>query len=334
MKKIVSGLQATNSLTIGNYIGSIKNFLELQDKNNLYIFIADLHSITTPFIPKELDENRKSIAALYQACGLDFVKNKIFYQSRIVEHSHLGYIFMCHSNLGELNRMTQFKSKSIKQSNRTETIPTGLLIYPCLMAADILLYDADIVPVGEDQKQHIELTKVLASRFNKKYNTKIFKIPEFFPPKIGGKIMDLQDPTIKMSKSNTNKKGTIFLLDEIDEIRKKIMSAKTDSLNKVKFDIKNQPGISNLITIYASLSNLSIKEIESKFKDKEYGDFKKELANIVCDFVLKIQNQYNKIIKKNDLEKLLEDNAIFCKKEAVEKINNIHKIIGLYNGQK
>ncbi|MGL5591487.1 MAG: tryptophan--tRNA ligase [Mycoplasmoidaceae bacterium] len=332
MKKIISGLQATDSLTLGNYIGSIKSLVELQEKNNLYVFIADLHSITVPIDPQDLERNRKSIVCLYKACGLDFEKSRIFYQSSIIEHSHLAYLLMCNSNLGELNRMNQFKSKSIKQSNKTETIPTGLLIYPCLMAADILLYDADIVPVGNDQKQHIELTKILADRFNKKYKSQIFKIPEFYPPKVGGKIMDLLNPTIKMSKSNEDKKGTIFLLDKIEDIRKKIMGSKTDSLNNIKFDIENQPGISNLLTIYSSLSGISILEIEKKYVGKSYGELKKDLADIVCSFVKNIQDKYNDAKNDKKIDNQLKSNTNICQKEANDKIKKIHKIMGLEYG--
>ncbi|MGL5640227.1 MAG: tryptophan--tRNA ligase [Mycoplasmoidaceae bacterium] len=332
MKKIISGLQATDSLTLGNYIGSIKSLVELQDKNNLYVFIADLHSITVPINPKDLEKNRKSIVCLYRACGLDFEKNKIFYQSSVFEHSHLAYLLMCNSNLGELNRMNQFKSKSLKQSNKTETIPTGLLIYPCLMAADILLYDADIVPVGNDQKQHIELTKILADRFNKKYKSEIFKIPEFYPPKVGGKIMDLLNPEVKMSKSSDNKKGTIFLLDKVEDVRKKIMGSKTDSLENIKFDLVNQPGISNLLTIYSSLSGISINEIEKKYIGKNYGVLKKDLADIVCDFIQDIQNKYNEAKNNKKIDDILKLNADICKKEANEKIRKIHKIMGLEYG--
>ncbi|MGL5246233.1 MAG: tryptophan--tRNA ligase [Mycoplasmoidaceae bacterium] len=332
MKKIISGLQATNSLTLGNYIGSIKSLVELQDNNNLYVFVADLHSITVPIDTKDLEKNRKSIVCLYKACGLDFDKSRIFYQSSVIEHSHLAYLLMCNSNLGELNRMNQFKNKSLKQSNKTETIPTGLLIYPCLMAADILLYDADIVPVGNDQKQHIELTKILADRFNKKYKSQIFKIPEFFPPKVGGKIMDLLDPTVKMSKSSKNKNGTIFLLDKVEDIRNKIMGSKTDSLNNVKFDIENQPGISNLLTIYSSLSGISIKELEKKYIGKNYGELKRDIADIVCNFIKDIQNKYNDAKNDKKTDDQLKSNADMCKKEANHKIKKIHKIMGLEYG--
>lgn len=333
MKIVVSGIQSTNMLTIGNYLGALKNFINFQNENKLFIFIADLHSITVDFNPNELEKNRKSIAALYLACGLDSKNNYIFYQSSVIEHTHLSYLLLCHSYLGELNRMTQFKDKSLKmtKSNQTINIPTGLLIYPTLMAADILLYDADIVPVGKDQTQHMELTRDLAIRFNKKYKTNVFKIPEIYSPKIGAKIMDLQNPEIKMSKSNQNQKGTIFLLEPLESVRKKILSAKTDSFDKVKYDIENQPGISNLITIYNGFTNLPIEKIEKKYENKKYGDFKKDLAEIVCNELEKIQSKYNKIINDKNFENDLKNNGIKCKEIANKKIKEIHKILGLYN---
>lgn len=332
MKIIVSGIQSTNMLTIGNYLGALKNFIDFQNENKLFIFIADLHSITVDFNPLELEKNRKSIAALYFACGLDIKKNYIFYQSSVIEHTHLSYLLLCHSYLGELNRMTQFKDKSIKmtKSNQTINIPTGLLIYPTLMAADILLYDADIVPVGKDQTQHMELTRDLAIRFNKKYKTNIFKIPQIYSPKIGAKIMDLQNPEIKMSKSNENQKGTIFLLEPLESVRKKIMSAKTDSLDNVKYDIENQPGVSNLISIYNGFTNLSIEDIEKKYENKKYGDFKKDLADIVCKSLEVIQSKYNNIINDNNFENILKTNGEHCKEIASKKIKEIHKLLGLY----
>ena len=211
-KNIVAGVQSTNSLTLANYLGAIKNFVNLQNENNLFVFVADLHSITTPFDPKLLFENRKNVAKIYTACGLDVEKNLVFYQSSVIEHCQLAYLLMCHTYMGELSRMTQFKDKSAKQinANGTNFIPTGLLIYPCLMAADILLYDADIVVAGKDQKQHMELTRTIAERFNSKYG-KTFVVPDIYSIKNSEKIMDLQNPSIKMSKSNQNEKGTIFL---------------------------------------------------------------------------------------------------------------------------
>lgn len=332
MKIVVSGIQSTNMLTLGNYLGAIKNFIDLQDNHKMFVFIADLHSITINFEPKQLEQNRKAIAAMYFACGLNIKNNLIFYQSSIIEHSHLAYILLCHSYIGELNRMTQFKDKSskINQANKTVNIPSGLLTYPTLMAADILLYDADIVPVGKDQMQHMELTKDLAIRFNKKYQTNIFKIPEISINKIGAKIMDLQNPEIKMSKSNPNQKGTIFLLESPTSVRKKIMSAKTDSLDKIQYDITKQPGVSNLISIYSLISKLSIKEIETKYKNKKYGDFKNDLADLVCQEITTIQQKYFQIINDKNFDNQIKENSKICKKIATKKINEIHKILGLH----
>lgn len=335
MKIVVSGIQPTNTMTIGNYLGALKNFIKFQNDNKLILFIADLHAITKDFTPSELIENKKSIAALYIACGLDPSKNIIFYQSDVIEHTHLSYILLCHTYMGELNRMTQFKDKSLKmtKSNGTQYIPTGLFIYPTLMAADILLYDADIVPVGKDQIQHMELTRDIAMRFNKKYNKKIFKIPTIFTPQIGAKIMDLQNPNIKMSKSNENVKGTIFLLEPLESVRKKIMSAKTDSLDKIKYDVDNQPGVSNLITIYSSISNKSIQEIEWIYENKKYGEFKKDLADIVCNHLDELQKKYNSIIKDKEFDRQLIENAKICKNIASKKIDLIHDVLGLKGGK-
>lgn len=332
MKIVVSGIQATNTLTLGNYLGALKEFVSLQNDYKMYIFIADLHSITTNFSPAELKHNRKSIAAIYKSCGLNFEKNIVFYQSSVIEHSHLSYLLLCHSYMGELSRMTQFKDKSSKSiiQNKTQMIPTGLFVYPTLMAADILMYDADIIPVGLDQKQHIELTRDLAIRFNKKYGHNIFKIPEIKISKECNKIMDLQNPLVKMSKSSENKKGVIFLLDPIDQIRNKIMASKTDSFNTVSYDITKQPGISNLLNIYSSITDTLVSDIVKNYKDKSYADFKKDLANIVCDKILIIQSNYYQIIKNDNFEKAIIENGKKCKKIAIKKINEIHKIMGLY----
>lgn len=332
MKIIVSGIQSTNSLTLGNYLGALKNFVDMQsDENKLFVFIADLHSITVNFSPETLKENRRSTACLYKACGLDFKKNYVFYQSSVIEHSHLSYLLICHTYLGELNRMTQFKDKSQKMtlSNQTQSIPAGLLYYPTLMAADILLYDADIVPVGKDQKQHLELTRDIAIRFNKKYKEGFFKVPNFFTKENGNKIMDLQNPEIKMSKSNENTKGTIFLLEPLDSIRKKIMAAKTDSLNKVNYDWDNQPGVTNLLTIYSALTDNSIESIVKKYEGKNYAEFKKDLADIVCSKLEVIQNNYNKIVNDKEIDNELKVNGNKCKEIANKKIKQIHKLLGL-----
>lgn len=332
-KTIVSGVQSTNSLTLANYLGAIKGFVDLQNENNLFVFVADLHSITTPFDSKSLLENRKTVAKIYAACGLDIKKNMVFYQSSVIEHCQLAYILLCHTYMGELSRMTQFKDKSAKQvsANGTNFIPTGLLIYPCLMAADILLYNADLVVVGKDQKQHMELTRTIAERFNTKYG-KTFNIPNIYTLKNSEKIMDLQTPDIKMSKSNQNEKGTIFLLEPLESIRKKIMSAKTDSLDNVKHNVENQPGITNLINIYCSIENLKIEDVEKKFRNSKYGEFKKEVANSVCNLIEKIQNKFNEISKHDsEFEKILIENGKKCSQIAFEKINEVQKKIGLFS---
>ena len=313
MKKILTGLQPTGVITIGNYIGSIKQMVENQDKYESYIFIADLHSITISQDPKKLQENIKSLLALYVACGIDLNKNTIFIQSENEYHANISWLLECNTYYGELSRMTQFKDKSLKHTN----FSAGLLTYPVLMASDILAYDIDIVPVGIDQKQHVEITRDIAIRFNKKFG-ETFKIPDVMI-KDGSKIGDLQEPTKKMSKSAENKKGIITLLDDITSVRKKIMSATTDSEMIIKYDPENKPGISNLITIYSSLTNKSIKEIEEHFKDSNYGNFKKEVADITCNFIKDIQDKYYKVLDSKEINDALDKGIEKTRKEAKEK---------------
>lgn len=333
MKKLLSGIQPSNKLTLGNYFGAIKSYVDFQNDFDSYIFVANLHVITNPKIDfKSIIENTKMVVCMYSACGLDLKKNHVFIQSDVAAHPQLEHILMCNSTIGELNRMTQFKDKSKKftNANGTDTIPAGLFTYPVLMAADILLYDPEFVPVGSDQKQHMELTQNLAMRMNKKYG-EMFTIPKPYIPKVGARIMDLQDPNIKMSKSTANQKGVIYLLDEPEVARKKIMSAKTDSLNQVKFDVKNQPGVSNLIGIYSALTNLPINEIEKKYKNKNYGDFKKDLADKLVIFLIKIQKNYHDVYK--DYEKkivpILKENAKYLNKIANKKLDLVYKKVGL-----
>ena len=333
MKKLLSGIQPSNKLTLGNYFGAIKSYVDFQNDFDSYIFVANLHVITNPKIDfKSIIENTKMVVCMYSACGLDLKKNHVFIQSDVAAHPQLEHILMCNSTIGELNRMTQFKDKSKKftNANGTDTIPAGLFTYPVLMAADILLYDPEFVPVGSDQKQHMELTQNIAMRMNKKYG-EIFTIPKPYIPKVGARIMDLQNPNIKMSKSTANQNGVIYLLDEPEVARKKIMSAKTDSLNQVKFDVKNQPGVSNLIGIYSALTNLPINEIEKKYKNKNYGDFKKDLADKLVIFLTKIQKNYHDVYK--DYEKkivpILKENAKYLNKIANKKLNLVYKKVGL-----
>ena len=258
-KTMITGVQPTGNFTLGNYIGAIKNFVKLQKDYNSYIFIADLHGLTSYQNPKDIQDRILDLAALYMACGVEPKYTKFFVQSDVNEHSVLGFLIAFQCRIGELSRMTQYKSKKEKQGK--DGIDLGLLIYPTLMAADILLYDASIVPVGKDQKQHIEITRDLGDRFNKRYGH-TFNLPEYYIPEIGGKIMNLQNPSEKMSKSApSNDKGTIFILDDINITKKKIMSAKTDSSNQIYFDEVNKPGISNLISIFSAITTYPPKSL-------------------------------------------------------------------------
>ena len=324
MKKILTGLQPTGAITLGNYIGAIKQMKELQDNYNSYIFVANMHAITIPQDALELKNNTRNLIALYLACGIDPDKNVIFIQSENPYHTNLSWVLECNSYFGELSRMTQFKDKSSKHANFT----TGLFTYPVLMASDILLYDIDYVPVGIDQKQHVELTRDLAERFNKKYGD-TFKVPEPLITKSGTKIMDLVNPSVKMSKSSENKKGVIFLLDDIEVARKKIMSATTDSEMSIKFDMDNKPGISNLINIYVSLTNKTISEVEEEFTGKNYGEFKRCVADIVCDFLSDIQSKYNTYINSDIIDKILDNGKEITIKEAKEKYELVKEKVGL-----
>lgn len=327
MELMLSAIKPTGDLTLGNYIGAIKNFVKLQDDYNLFVFVADLHALTVRNNKEDLNRWMKEVAAIYIACGLDPNKATIFNQSDLPQHAYLGYILTCESYMGELSRMTQFKDKSSRGNN--ESIGVGLFIYPTLMAADILLYDAKYVPVGEDQTQHVELTRDLAARFNHYYG-ETFVIPKAIVPEKGARIMALDDPLKKMSKSELgDNKGSIRLLDDVKTIRKKIMSAVTDSENLVKFDIENKPGISNLMTIYSSLTNKTYDEIEDEFRDGGYGNFKKAVADVVVEEVSKIQVKFNEIIKGDYLDKVLKEGALKAGAIASKKIDEVKRKLGL-----
>lgn len=325
-KRMLSGIKPTGKLTLGNYIGAIKQFISYQDEYELLVFIADLHALTLPIDPKELRENTKNLISIYLACGLDPEKVILFKQSDVHEHAELGYIMTCNSNMGELSRMTQYKDKTAKISNK-ESIPTGIFIYPALMAADILLYDPDYVPVGIDQKQHVELTRDLALKFNSHYS-ETFKLPEPVIAKTGAKIASLSNPTKKMSKSESDK-GTIYLLDDVNISRKKIMSAVTDSDSIVKYDLENKPGISNLLTIASSLSKKSIEEIENDFVGKGYGEFKKYVADIVVDELSLLQQKVKEIQESGIIDKVLAAGAEKASYLARKKLNKVYTKIGL-----
>ena len=325
-KRMLSGIKPTGKLTLGNYIGAIKQFITYQDEYEMYIFIADLHSLTLPIDPKELRENTRDLISVYLACGLDPEKVVLFKQSDVSEHAELGYVMTCNSNMGELSRMTQYKDKSSKIGSN-ESIPTGLYIYPTLMAADILLYDADYVPVGVDQKQHVELTRDLAIRFNSRYS-ETFKVPTPITAKTGAKIASLANPEKKMSKSESDK-GTIYLLDDLNINRKKIMSAVTDSDNVICFDPVNKPGISNLLTIMSSLTDRSIEDLVNEYNGQGYGTFKKSVADVVISELETLQNKVNEIKKSGLIEKVLEDGANKARYLARKKLNKVYRKIGI-----
>ena len=325
MKTILTGLKPTGSLTLGNYIGSISQMIKLQEEYKSYLFVADLHAITVPNDKEELHKNIKDFVALYLACGINPDKNVIYMQSNIEYIPAISWLLECNTYYGELSRMIQFKEKSKKNAN----FSAGLLTYPVLMATDILVVDADYVPVGIDQKQHVELTRDIAIRFNNKYG-EVFNIPEPMVNNVGTKIMDLVDPTKKMSKTEDNPKGVIGLLDDINVARKKIMGATTDSETCVRYDVENKPGISNLINIYASLTGLSIKEVEEKFKDSNYGEFKRNVADQVCDLLEKIQKRYNELINSDEIDRILLKGEVEVRVKAKEKYEKMKKCIGLY----
>ncbi|MED4016883.1 tryptophan--tRNA ligase [Sutcliffiella cohnii] len=324
MKTIFSGIQPSGNVTLGNYIGAMKQFVELQDDYNCYFCIVDQHAITVHQDPQQLRKSIKSLAALYLAIGLDPERATLFIQSEVPAHAQLGWIMQCVAYIGELERMTQFKDKS----QGKEAVSAGLLTYPPLMAADILLYNTDVVPVGEDQKQHLEITRDLAERFNKKYR-EVFTIPEVKIPKVGARIMSLQEPTKKMSKSDPNQKSFITLLDEPKQIIKKIKSAVTDSEGIVKYDKENKPGVSNLLSIYSILANVTIEELEQKYEGKGYGDFKQDLANVVVDALAPIQERYNELINSDELDQILDAGAEKANKVAFKMIKKVEKAMGL-----
>ncbi len=304
MKRVFSGVQPTGNIHLGNYLGALRQFVELQEEYQCLYCIVDLHAITVPQDPKELRKHILDVAALYLAVGVDPKKSIVFVQSDVPGHSELGWILTCSSYTGELSRMTQFKAKSQNKASA----PAGLFTYPVLMAADILLYDTDVVPVGTDQKQHIELCRDLAIRVN---NTrkKTFVVPEGRYLKAGARIMSLDDPSNKMSKSAENIHSRISLLDDPSKIKKSIMKATTDSEGIIRFDKDEKPGISNLINIYSALSDKTIDEIVAMYEGKGYGDFKKDLVEITVDALAPIKEKFDEIRSSQELIDILEDGA-------------------------
>ncbi|WNF35750.1 tryptophan--tRNA ligase [Bacillaceae bacterium IKA-2] len=324
MKTIFSGIQPSGTLTLGNYLGAMKHFVELQDENNCYFCIVDEHAITVQQEPLQLRSNIRSLAALYIAAGIDPNKSTLFIQSEVSAHTQLGWIMQCVAYIGELERMTQFKDKS----DGKEAVSSALLTYPPLMAADILLYNTDIVPVGEDQKQHLELTRDLADRFNKKFND-IFTIPEVRIPKVGARIMSLTDPTKKMSKSNPNPKSYISMLDDEKTIIKKIKSAVTDSEGIVKYDKETKPAISNLLSIFSLCTGKSNDELEKEFAGQGYGAFKQALAEAVVETLKPIHERYNEIIDSKELDDILDLGAEKANQVASKTLTKAKRAMGL-----
>ena len=323
-ERILTGIKPTGQLTLGNYIAVLKNLKNQMDRGECFIFIADLHALTLPIEPEVLRQNSIDLAAFYLAAGLDPNRSALFLQSSVSAHAELNAIMQNYLYMGELSRMTQFKDKSAKM--KESAIGLGLFAYPVLMACDIVLYDATIVPVGEDQVQHVELTRDLVNRFNNRYG-EILTMPKAELRKVGKRIMSLSDPSVKMSKSDP--KGDIFLKDDLAVIRKKIMSAVTDSGSEVKFDVENKPGISNLLTIYSAMKDISIEEAEKQFVGYRYGDFKKAVADAVIEELEPFQARYREIIANKSYEKALEEGAKKAQIIANKTLKRVQKAIGL-----
>ena len=325
-ERILTGIKPTGQLTLGNYIGVLKNLHKETERGECFYFIADLHALTLPIDPEVLRQNSIDLACFYLAAGLDPKKVTLFLQSDVSAHAEMNAIMQNYLYMGELSRMTQFKDKSSKM--KESAIGLGLFAYPVLMASDIILYNASIVPVGEDQKQHVELTRDLVNRFNNRYG-EILTMPKPEMRKVGARIMSLSDPTKKMSKSDP--KGDIFLKDDLAVIRKKIMSAVTDSGSEVKYDVENKPGISNLLTIYASLKEISIEEAEKEFKDSRYGDFKKAVADVACAEMEIFQKKYREILESKAYVNALKEGAERANKEANKTLQKVKEAVGLLN---
>lgn len=327
MATIFSGIQPSGNLTLGNYLGALRNFTKVQDGNECYYCIVNQHAITVPQEPKLLHERTRQLAAIYLAAGLDPDKSTLFVQSEVPEHVQLGWIMTTMSYVGELERMTQYKDKAAKQG---DSVPAGLLTYPPLMAADILLYQTDLVPVGDDQKQHLEITRDLAQRFNRVYGEDIFTVPEILLGTDGTRVMSLQEPTKKMSKSDDNQTATVYLLDTPKDIEKKIKRAQTDSDNAVRYDAAAKPGISNLMDIYAAVTEKRHEDIEWEFAGQGYGSFKKAVAEAVISVLEPIQQRYEELIGAPELDDILTKGAEKAHAEAGKTYEKVIRAMGLY----
>ncbi|MHA6481917.1 tryptophan--tRNA ligase [Paenibacillus sp. strain BS8-2] len=322
-KRFLSGIKPSGDLNIGGYVGALRQFVAMQEDGECFFFAPDLHAVTVPQDPKELRERSRQIAALYIAAGVDPVKNAIFMQSHVSAHAELGWLMETQAHFGELSRMTQFKDKS----DGKDTVSSALFTYPALMAADILLYQATHVPVGDDQKQHLELTRDLATRFNNRFG-ETFTVPEPMIQEIGARVMGLDDPSSKMSKSNPNQSSYILLLDEPSVIRKKFSRAVTDSDMNVRYDWDTKPAVSNLIEIYSIFAGESIADVEKRFEGQGYGTFKKELAEVVVAKLAPIQQTYAELVHSEELDRILKDGANRAAEIANRTLNNAKQAMG------
>jgi len=325
MKTLLSGIQATGTLHLGNYLGAIQNWLKFQEEYKSYFFIADLHSITLPIDPKVLHDAVLSNAAMYIASGLDYKKGAIFRQSKLPEHTELAWILGCFTQMGWMSRMTQFKDKA----KNKDTGSLGLFSYPVLMAADILLYKPDIVPVGDDQKQHLELTRDIALSFNRQMGVDYFKLPEPMITGVATRVMSLKDGSKKMSKSDESDLSRINLTDSADKIIKKFKKAKSDSIAEIYFDKEKRPEVSNLLAIYAAISNQSIKEVSDKYHNKGFAEFKNDVAELVVDFLSPINKKYKELMSdKVELTRILEQGESMAREVAADTLAEVKKLVG------
>ncbi|WP_028236268.1 tryptophan--tRNA ligase [Pseudobutyrivibrio sp. MD2005] len=325
-KVLYSGMQATGKLTIGNYIGALKNWVNLHEDYDCFFGVMDLHSLTVRQNPTEFKQNARRIYTQYVAAGLDPKKNCIYFQSHVSAHAELGWILDCFTYMGELNRMTQFKDKSAKHA---DNINAGLFTYPALMAADILLYQSDLVPIGSDQKQHLEICRDVAERFNNIYGD-VFTIPEGYFPKAGARIMSLAEPTKKMSKSDENVNATIYLVDDRDTIIRKFKKAVTDSDAEVRYDVANKPGVSNLMEIYGVVTDKSMDEVAKEFEGKGYGDFKLAVGEAVADMLAPFHERCAELEKdKTFINECIKENAEKASYFANKTLRKVHKKLGL-----
>lgn len=324
MNRLFSGVQPSGNLTIGNYLGAIKQFVELQHEAEAFYCVVDLHAITVPQDPEELRKRSREIAQLYLACGVDPSKATIFIQSHVKEHVELGWLLQCIANMGELGRMTQYKDKSEGKAS----VNVGLYTYPVLMAADILLYDTTHVPVGDDQKQHIELTRDIAERFNGRFGD-TFVIPEPHIQEFGARIMALDNPTKKMSKSAENEGSRISILEAPEVFKKKIMRSVTDTDNEIRFDEENKPGISNLLTIYSLFADENIESLVNRYSGQGYGTLKKDLVELLTDKLGTIQKRFDELNDHAQLDRILREGADRARATAEKTVNRVKDAMGI-----